>query len=173
MSSHKKHPITYFRESAEKRQKSLKKAQAGGPMMEPRNVIVNPPDAVYQSMDPGFTKTPKGPYKNPDPGFTKTPSRPYKDPDPGFTKTPDVQPARVRPRNPMEAFPSKMKKGGETKPSAGLSKKTKSNVAKKASAGKDIGKPGKGFAKLAASAGGGDKGKRIAAAAMWKNIKRG
>jgi hypothetical protein len=59
------------------------------------------------------------------------------------------------------------------KPSAGLSKKTKSNVAKKASAGKDIGKPGKNFDKVAAAAGGGQKGKRIAAAAMWKNIKRG
>lgn len=65
------------------------------------------------------------------------------------------------------------KKGGSVKPSAGLSKKTKSNIAKKASAGKDIGKKGKGFAKVAAAAGGGEKGKRIAAAAMWKNIKRG
>lgn len=65
------------------------------------------------------------------------------------------------------------KKGGSVKPSAGLSKKTKSNIAKKASAGKDIGKKGKGFAKVAAAAGGGQKGKRIAAAAMWKNIKRG
>lgn len=174
MSSHKKHPLTFFREAAEKKQKALKKAQQGASMMSPiMDVIKNPPDAVSYDMDPGFTKTPKGPYKNPDPGFTKTPSGPYKDPDPGFTKTPSVQPARMKPRNPMEAFPSKMKKGGETKPSAGLSKKTKSNVAKKASAGKDIGKPGKGFAKLAASAGGGEKGKRIAAAAMWKNIKRG
>jgi hypothetical protein len=65
------------------------------------------------------------------------------------------------------------KKGGSAKPSAGLSKKTKSNIAKKASAGKDIGKKGKGFAKVAAAAGGGEKGKRIAAAAMWKNVKRG
>jgi hypothetical protein len=66
----------------------------------------------------------------------------------------------------------KYQKGGSA-PSAGLSEKKKSAVAKKASAGKDIGKPGKGFAKLAAKAGGGEKGKRIAAAAMWKNIKRG
>jgi hypothetical protein len=58
------------------------------------------------------------------------------------------------------------------KPSAGLSKKEKSDVVKKAKAGKDIGKKGKGFEKLAKSAGGGEKGEKIAAAAMWKNIKR-
>lgn len=65
------------------------------------------------------------------------------------------------------------KKGGAVKPSAGLSSKQKTTVAKKASAGKDIGKKGKMFDKVAAKAGGGEKGKRIAAAAMWKNIKRG
>jgi hypothetical protein len=58
------------------------------------------------------------------------------------------------------------------KPSTGLTKKQKSAVAKKASAGKDIGKKGKNFDKVAAAAGGGEKGKKIAAAAMWKNIKR-
>ena len=58
------------------------------------------------------------------------------------------------------------------KPSTGLTKKQKSTVAKKASAGKDIGKKGKNFDKVAAAAGGGEKGKKIAAAAMWKNIKR-
>lgn len=58
------------------------------------------------------------------------------------------------------------------KPSTGLTKKQKSAVAKKASAGKDIGKKGKNFDKVAAAAGGGKKGKKIAAAAMWKNIKR-
>jgi hypothetical protein len=57
------------------------------------------------------------------------------------------------------------------KPSAGLSKEKKSAVVKKAKAGKDIGKPGKGFDKLAKKAGGGEKGEKIAAAAMWKNIK--
>ena len=65
------------------------------------------------------------------------------------------------------------KDGGSVKPSAGLTAKKKSSVAKKASAGKDIGKKGKMFDKIAAKAGGGEKGKRIAAAAMWKNIKRG
>jgi len=68
---------------------------------------------------------------------------------------------------------NKKRNGGTVAPSSGLTKKQKSSVAKKASAGKDIGKKGKGFAKIAASAGGGEKGKRIAAAAMWKNIKRG
>lgn len=56
----------------------------------------------------------------------------------------------------------------EGKPSAGMTKKEKSSVAKKAVAGKDIGKPGKSFDKVAAKAGGGEKGKKIAAAAMWK-----
>lgn len=58
------------------------------------------------------------------------------------------------------------------KPSAGLSAAKKSATAKKAAAGGDIGKPGKSFDKLAKSAGGGEKGEKIAAAAMWKNIKR-
>lgn len=58
------------------------------------------------------------------------------------------------------------------KPSAGLTKKQKSAVAKKARAGKDIGKKGKGFEKVAKAAGGGEKGKKIAAAAMWKSVHR-
>lgn len=40
--------------------------------------------------------------------------------------------------------------------------------AKKARAGKDIGKPGKNFAKIAASAGGGAKGRRVAGAVLKK-----
>ena len=59
----------------------------------------------------------------------------------------------------------------EGKPSAGLSKAKKSATVKDAKAGKDIGKPGKSFDKVAKSAGGGEKGEKIAAAAMWKNIK--
>jgi hypothetical protein len=55
------------------------------------------------------------------------------------------------------------------KPSAGMSKEAKSALAKKAHAGGDIGKPGKSFDKVAKAAGGGEKGKKIAAAAMWKN----
>lgn len=60
----------------------------------------------------------------------------------------------------------------EAKPSAGMSKGEKSSLAKKAQAGGDIGKPGKSFDKLAKAAGGGEKGKRIAAAAMWKNAAK-
>ena len=63
------------------------------------------------------------------------------------------------------------KKVSEAKPSAGLSKEKKSATVKKAKAGGDIGKPGKGFDKLAKKAGGGEKGEKIAAAAMWKNMK--
>jgi hypothetical protein len=59
-----------------------------------------------------------------------------------------------------------------SKPSAGMSKGEKSALAKKASAGGDIGKPGKSFDKVAKAAGGGEKGKKIAAAAMWKNTAK-
>jgi hypothetical protein len=63
------------------------------------------------------------------------------------------------------------KKVDESKPSAGLSAAKKSAVVKKAKAGGDIGKPGKSFDKVAKAAGGGKKGEKIAAAAMWKNVK--
>lgn len=56
------------------------------------------------------------------------------------------------------------------KPSAGLTKKEKSAVAKKAKAGKDIGEKGKGFEKVAKKAakkyGSKEKGQKVAAAAM-------
>lgn len=59
------------------------------------------------------------------------------------------------------------------KPSAGMSEKEKSAVAKKAKAGKDIGKKGKGFEKVASKAakeyGSKEKGEKVAAAAMWKS----
>ena len=45
--------------------------------------------------------------------------------------------------------------------------------AKKAAAGKDIGKPGKNFAKIEKSAGGGEKGKRIAGAVLNKLRHKG
>jgi hypothetical protein len=60
----------------------------------------------------------------------------------------------------------------KVKPSKGLSKKKKSAIVKKARAGKDIGKKGKNFSKVARKAGGGEKGKRIAAAAMWRSMKK-
>jgi hypothetical protein len=53
-----------------------------------------------------------------------------------------------------------------------MSKGEKSSLVKKAKSGKDIGKPGKSFDKVAAKAGGGEKGKKIAAAAMWKNAAK-
>lgn len=59
------------------------------------------------------------------------------------------------------------------KPSAGMTKDEKSSLVKKAKSGKDIGKSGKGFDKLAKKAaekyGSAEKGKKVAAAAMWKN----
>jgi hypothetical protein len=62
----------------------------------------------------------------------------------------------------------------EEKPSAGLSKEKKSEVVKKAKKGEDIGKKGKGFEKVVAKAkeGGAKDPESVAAAAMWKNIKR-
>lgn len=60
------------------------------------------------------------------------------------------------------------------KPSAGMTKKQKSAVAKKARAGKDIGKKGKGFKKVAAAAkkSGARDPEAVAAAAMWKTAKK-
>jgi hypothetical protein len=57
-----------------------------------------------------------------------------------------------------------------SKPSAGMTAKEKSAVVKKAVAGKDIGKPGKGFEKVekAAKASGAKDPKAVAGAAMWK-----
>ena len=62
----------------------------------------------------------------------------------------------------------------EGKASAGLSAKEKSKVVKKAQAGEDIGKKGKGFAKVEdkAKAAGADDPKAVAAAAMWKTLAR-
>lgn len=62
----------------------------------------------------------------------------------------------------------------EEKPSAGLTKKEKSAVVKKAKKGGDIGKKGKGFEKVekAAKKWGAKDPKAVAAAAMWKNVKR-
>lgn len=60
----------------------------------------------------------------------------------------------------------------KAKPSAGLTKKEKSAVVKKARAGKNIGKGG--FEKIVKKAkeSGADDPEAVAAAAMWKNIKR-
>ena len=62
------------------------------------------------------------------------------------------------------------------KPSAGMTKKEKSALSKKAHAGKDIGKKGPGFEKVAKVAakqyGSEEAGNRVAAAAMWKNAAK-
>jgi hypothetical protein len=50
---------------------------------------------------------------------------------------------------------------------------SKSTAVKKAKAGTDMGKPGKNFKKIAAKAGGGEKGKKIAGAIFWKMRKAG
>lgn len=67
-------------------------------------------------------------------------------------------------------------KGKATHPSAGMSKEEKSAVVKAAKAGKDIGKPGKAFEDVAAKAakqyGSEEAGERVAAAAMWKKLKK-
>lgn len=60
------------------------------------------------------------------------------------------------------------------KPSSGMTKGEKSSLVKQAKAGKDIGKPGKGFAKVekqAAKYGARDP-KAVAAAAMWKQAAK-
>lgn len=62
----------------------------------------------------------------------------------------------------------------KAKPSAGTTKKKRSETVKKAKKGKDIGKKGKNFKKVAAKAakeyGSKKKGEKVAAAAMWKNM---
>jgi hypothetical protein len=72
--------------------------------------------------------------------------------------------------------PKKMGFEEAKKPSAGLSAAKKSAVAKKAHAGKDVGKKGKGFEKIEKAAekkyGSKEAGEKVAAAAMWKNVKR-
>jgi hypothetical protein len=88
----------------------------------------------------------------------------------------DIKPGIAGYRDRVDMLQSAKKDGRlkneASKPSAGLSKGQKSSIAKKARAGGDIGKPGKSFDKVAKAAGGGEKGKRIAAAAMWKNAAR-
>ena len=78
-------------------------------------------------------------------------------------------------QDPNTGKPINLEEEKKKKPSAGLSKKKKSDVAKKARKGKDIGKKGKNFDKVADKAAkkyGSTAGKKIAAAAMWKNMKR-
>jgi hypothetical protein len=73
-----------------------------------------------------------------------------------------------------EDFKLLKKETKEEKPSAGLTAKKKSEVVKAAKAGKDIGKKGKGFKEVEKKAkeSGAKNPKAVAAAAMWKNLKR-
>lgn len=50
---------------------------------------------------------------------------------------------------------------------------SKSKAAKEARSGKDMGKPGKGFAKIAKKAGGGEKGDRVAGAVFQRMREAG
>lgn len=58
-----------------------------------------------------------------------------------------------------------------------MSKARKSNVVKKAQSGADMGKKGKNFSKIAASAakeyGSPEAGKRVAGAIFWRKAKKG
>ncbi len=61
------------------------------------------------------------------------------------------------------------------KPSSGLTKDEKSEIVKKTRKGGDIGKKGKNFDEIVKKSEdkyGKESAKKIAAAAMWKNIKR-
>lgn len=62
----------------------------------------------------------------------------------------------------------------KNKPSAGLTKKQKSTIVKKAQKGGDVGKKGKGFAAIEKKAkeSGADNPKAVAAAAMWKGAAK-
>ena len=197
-----KNPITFFREANEKRQatvkNSLKKAQDGGPMFEKAKPAIGPlteSQAALKAMKESINdpmSNGRGPRAtsfrqdiNQEMGDMTTNRRSNamlnqmlqnaekSERMKALTPNYQIDPATARMNQTAPGTGQTYKKGGNVKPSAGLSKKTKSNIAKKASAGKDIGKKGKNFAKVAAAAGGGEKGKRIAAAAMWKNAKRG
>lgn len=76
----------------------------------------------------------------------------------------------------LEEMEKPVKENKKKKPSAGMTKKEKSAVSKKAHAGGDIGKPGKGFEKVAKAAekqyGSKEAGQRVAAASMWKNAAK-
>jgi len=73
-----------------------------------------------------------------------------------------------------DEYPAEELYEAKKKPSAGLSKKQKSTIVKKAQAGKDIGKKGSGFAAVekSAKASGADNPKAVAAAAMWKGAAK-
>lgn len=96
--------------------------------------------------------------------------------DENFVGTPMVGNIFDRPKADYElAYEHYLGQLDEKKASAGTTAKERSSVAKKAHAGKDIGKKGKGFEKVAKTAakeyGSKEAGTKVAAAAMWKNLK--
>lgn len=66
---------------------------------------------------------------------------------------------------------------GGKKPSKGMSEQAKSSAVKQAKKGKDMGKPGKNFKKIEASAakkyGSKEAGKKVAGSIFWKIQKKG
>lgn len=68
------------------------------------------------------------------------------------------------------------KPGSPGSPSAGISKEKRSAIVKAARKGKDLGKKGKMFSKIAEKAarrlGSKERGRRVAAAVMWKIMKK-
>lgn len=78
-------------------------------------------------------------------------------------------------REALDEISVKFTNESTVKPSAGLSTEKKSEVVKKAKAGEDISNKGKGFKEVVKKAtkeyGSKEKGEKVAAAAMWKNIK--
>jgi len=78
--------------------------------------------------------------------------------------------AKVRKRKAERRKRNEVSDMKKKRPSAGLSKAEKSRIAKRARSGKDVDKGN--FDEVAAAAGGGEKGKRIAAAQMWSKASK-
>jgi len=144
--------------------KALAKAGKEGKSLEPVKAKYNKYDeSLNEDGHPGYPVDPNTPCSS-----CKTPYKNhFRFDDQGNILSTTIRGLCGMPQN--FGVKESVAEGG--KPSAGLSKAKKSATVKKAKEGGDIGKPGKGFKALAKKAGGGEKGEKIAAAAMWKNIK--
>ena len=145
---------------------------------EPKAVVIQagPEEQVEEERDAQYANTPDEEVENVDAIMHQgNDLNREKEQYAGMPKAGD-NPMATRESIEMPARISRMLEGvkqvEESKPSAGMSKGEKSALVKKAHKGGDIGKPGKSFDKVAKAAGGGEKGKRIAAAAMWKNAAK-
>jgi hypothetical protein len=134
-----------------------------------QQIIKEELDSIINEYDPPTSQT----FGIGDPGSMNSPSqgeRSKKCKDAGGMMAGDEC------QDPNTGKPINIDEDKDNKPSAGLSDKEKSNVAKKARKGKDIGKKGKNFDKVADKAakkyGSKEAGEKVAAAAMWKNMKR-